>query len=75
MQRTEKDSGRPYSIEEAAAKAGFDDKTVRRAIQQGQVLAERGGQGRLTIRAGVVDRWNPRPETRALLDPGQGRAC
>jgi len=52
MQRTEKDSGRPYSIEEAAAKAGLDDKTVRRAIQQGQVLAVRGGQGRLTTRAG-----------------------
>jgi excisionase family DNA binding protein len=55
MQRTENDSARPYSVEEAAEKAGLDSKTVRRAIREGQVVAVRFGR-RVLIPRGPYDR-------------------
>jgi len=35
---------RPYSVEEAAEKAGVDDKTLRKEIEKGKVKAIRMGR-------------------------------
>ena len=42
---------RPYSVEEAAEKAGVDDKTLRKAINDGTVKAVRLGRRVLVPRA------------------------
>jgi excisionase family DNA binding protein len=55
MKRIEKDTRGPYSVEEAAAKAGLDDKTVRKGIEQGQIRAVRIGR-RVLIPRGPFDR-------------------
>jgi excisionase family DNA binding protein len=54
-QKPERAQGRPYSVEEAADKAGVDDKTVRRAIRDGKVVAIRLGR-RVLIPRGPYDR-------------------
>jgi excisionase family DNA binding protein len=46
---------RPYSVEEAAQKAGVDDKTVRKAIAEGQIIAVRLGR-RILIPCAPYDR-------------------
>jgi excisionase family DNA binding protein len=46
---------RPYSVEEAAEKAGIDDKTLRKAIDDGTVVAIRMGR-RVLIPCAPFDR-------------------
>jgi excisionase family DNA binding protein len=46
---------RPYSIGEAAEKAGVDKKTVRKGIDDGTIVAVRMGR-RILIPSGPYDR-------------------
>ena len=50
-QQPERARTRPYSVEEAAEKAGVDDKTLRKEIAAGRIIAIRLGRRVLIPRA------------------------
>jgi excisionase family DNA binding protein len=54
-EKPERPRTRPYSVEEAAEKAGVDDKTIRKEIERGKVIAIRMGR-RILIPCGPFDR-------------------
>jgi excisionase family DNA binding protein len=50
-QQPEQALRRPYSVEEAAQKAGVDDKTIRKEIASGKIKVVRLGRRILVCRA------------------------
>jgi excisionase family DNA binding protein len=54
-QQPERTRTRPYSVEEAAQRAGIDDKTLRKAINDGTVKVVRLGR-RVLIPCAPFDR-------------------
>jgi excisionase family DNA binding protein len=54
-QQPERTRRRPYSVEEAAEKAGVDDKTIRKEIASGKIKVVRFGR-RILIPCEPYDR-------------------
>jgi excisionase family DNA binding protein len=56
---------RPMTVDEVAVFCGVSSKTVRRAIERGDLDAARlGGHGALRIRPAAIDEWFARRSTR-----------
>jgi excisionase family DNA binding protein len=61
-QQPERIRTRPYSVEEAAERAGVDDKTIRKEIASGKIKIVRFGR-RILIPCGPYDRLIEQGET------------
>jgi excisionase family DNA binding protein len=61
---------RPMTVDEVALFCGVSAKTVRRAIERGDLEAARlGGHGALRIRREAIDEWFARRSTRRTARP------
>jgi excisionase family DNA binding protein len=59
---------RPMTVDEVAVFCGVSSKTVRRAIERGDLEAARlGGYGALRIRPDAIDEWFARRSTRRAV--------
>jgi excisionase family DNA binding protein len=59
---------RPMTVDEVAVFCGVSSKTVRRAIERGDLEAARlGGHGALRIRPEAIDEWFARRSTRRTV--------
>jgi excisionase family DNA binding protein len=59
---------RPMTVDEVAVFCGVSSKTVRRAIERGDLEAARlGGAGALRIRPEAIDEWFARRSTRRTV--------
>jgi excisionase family DNA binding protein len=58
----------PMTVDEVAVFCGVSSKTVRRAIERGDLEAARlGGHGALRIRPEAIDEWFARRSTRRTV--------